>query len=216
MRIVPVATLLAAASASASVLITVQGGFFYQSDGTTLVPEGSIGALVVDTTGNGFSSITDLGGLSATEGGLWGDDYVLGIFSANSDGTFNDSFPGVVYSGELTENDAMAFYWFPELTSVGGTLAASMSWGFYRTDVVDPNSGADMAFRMPVDGFDYTLAFFENSLAPGALATPADFTAMPGMAAVPEPANLTLMAGLAGLGLAWHRRRRRGRIANAG
>lgn len=204
------AVLGAASSAPASILLTVQAGFFREADGVTLVAPGSVAALVVDTSGNGFGGIADLDGATVAQGNFWDDDYVLGTFSANADSSFNDSFSGIIYSGALSEGDAIGFYWFPELSSIGGTLSADMSWGFYRTEVVDGNSGADIAFRMPTDGFDYTLAFFENTLAPGALATPANFTAMAGAAAVPEASTFALFASMAGL-LAAGFRRPRGR-----
>lgn len=211
-------TLLAAAGAPGSaqtITLEMFGGSFYQVDGTTLVPTGSVGVLVLSTTDNDFASIADLDGRSVADGTLWGDDLVLRSIPANNDGTFNDTFV-VSYTGGIHADAPMAFYWFPELASVGGTITATMSWGFWRSDEQDTGSGSDIAFILPTaDGFDHSLYFLSDEYG-GVPATIADFTAMAGVAAVPEPASCGALFGVAGLSLAaWRRRRPRVRTAEA-
>lgn len=202
---------IAAVSMTARATVTLQvfGGPFFEPDGTTLVSENSIGILVADTTGNGFLTIESLAGFDLTVGDYWGDDLVMGVFGAASDSTIGDTLSGLTYSGNFGEGDAIGFYWFPELFSVGGTITGTTSWGFYRTNLIDGNSGADMAFYMPTDGTDGTLAFFHSGFASGAIASIADFTATSGASAVPEPGTSAALMGVVMLGFVAARRKRR-------
>jgi len=197
----------------ASITVQFQGGNFSDKLGAALL-DGALGAVVADTTGAGFSGLTDgsldLVGSTLSVGQTLGSSNVsiLGLVAASDIGTgaggFADTF-SVTYTGGLAQGDNLGFYWFPTLTSVGGSVGNSVDYGFYRSDTVDVNAGADIAFVAPVDGFSYSLFTFDSSIdgsAPNASAFQAAYTT-----AVPEPYSFALLAGC--FGLAWVMVRRR-------
>lgn len=201
-------------STASAVTITVQGGGFFESDGTTLVSVGSLGVLVVDTAGDGFLSLAELDGFAVTQNTFWGDDdYLLAVMPAADGipGFFNTDLPNINYGVGLSEGDKIGFYWFPELDTPGASLSPALSWGFYRNDAADEAVGGSIGFTLPVnDTSALYLAFFtpEFSGVPEALGTIAAFTAMPGVSPVPEPSTYAALFGVVGLVFAARRRRR--------
>lgn len=176
----------------------------------------SVGIVVADSTGNGFigdyvSASADFNAFAGTSlsygsaiGGS-GDDIIVGVLSAIDLGGingFNDS-QTITLSGDLGANDNLALYWFPTVSSA--SIAGSVSeYGFFRTsnaaDLV--SSGSDIAFIMPSDGANSTLAVYSSSVG-GGVADSA-LTAV----AVPEPSTYAMLFGALALGFVAYRRRR--------
>jgi hypothetical protein len=197
-------------SARATVILTFESGNIQQSPGVN-IPIGSLAVLVADKNGDGFATTTSITGSTLSVGNSLGgtDNEILRTFNAFDLGGligFADTF-SINYSGALNQGDAFALFWFPTLSTVGASVNGGTSYGFYRTDLVDAVSGSNIDFHAPVDGFSYTLAAYDNSNFPGAVASQLDLTAALTAVAVPEPATYVLfVAGFAGLA-AFRRRR---------
>jgi len=202
--LVPIVALLLPLSSWASVTISLQTGVMRQSNSSP-VPLDSLGVLVADTLNNGFSNGGSLGGSSLSVGQALGqsDNLILDIFHAADIGSgvigFHDTFT-YTYSGDFAPGDPLALYWFPSITLPGTVIANGESYGFYRNSANDPNSGSDIGFVAPADGFAYNLFAFDSATVPGALATPNDFTAT---LTVPEPSPLALLMFSAGVMIMW-------------
>lgn len=210
-----VALIVSSSALKASVTINFEFSSAYTASGASQVAPGTIGVLVANT-GTGFSSGEALIGSTLSVGSNLGTSKILAVMNAfdfNFGNTpltmgFSDSillsdFTGLTLgTNSNTAGTDLAFYWFPGLTSSGSVIAEGQSYGYYRTDLVDLNSGADMSFNMPQDGFTFTLA--ASSLVNPESSFQANSTA--GVAGIPEPSRMILaLVGFAGLML---RRRR--------
>ena len=186
-------------SASASVSISFSAGVIRQSNGTP-VPLNAIGVLVVDSANNGFGTDTSIVGSTLTVGSSLGeaDNIILQVFSAPDLGGgligFSDNV-SYSYTGSLATaaGAPLELVWFPTISVVGATIAPSVSYGYYRTDSIDANSGADIGFIAPPDNFNGALGAFDNVTSPGAVASPSNLTASHTTTAVPEPSSVVLL-----------------------
>lgn len=182
-------------------------GIDYAVGFTGGVPVGSLGVMVVDTAGDGFTAGADLAGEPLTVGNLFGaDDLIVHTVAASdvggalgfSSGLFNlvvrdpvDDPAAPVESG-----DRFAIYWFDG--PVGGTVTVGQTGGFFRSDIGDAALGGD-PFVIPaapgaINAFASTNDLFGST-------DLADFTAN-NFTVIPEPSSalLSLMAvGLVGL-----------------
>lgn len=205
--------ILFAGVAQASTTYNVQIGNILDSSGSN-VALGTVGILVVDTQNNGFagsspSTYTDLIGLALSSGQSVGDDIIVGVYQASDLGGvigFNDSTV-VNYTGNITDADKLALYWFPGVTTVGATLGAGQSsMGFFRSDTVSIDSGGSFAFILPSDtGALGSLAYFDSTVVPSSGISSSQLQAQ-SISAVPEPSRILFLA-LGGMGLLMRRRR---------
>lgn len=191
----------------ASVTINFTGAEINDAAGSS-VGLGTVGILVVDSSGNGFSGSTantfsEIVGLSLTEGVSIGDDTILKVFTASDLGGavgFASSLVGYDYAGAIGGNDKLAIYWFPGITTIGGTVQSTQAEvGFYRSDSVDV--GADIGFVLPTSDGTYNMGFFSTNF--GGSVTPSSLNAFN---TTPEPSRVLFLA-LGGMGLLMRRRR---------
>ena len=216
-KILRIFILFVASSVYAFATFTIQfqaGNFTDRSGGLLL--DGSLGILVADTDGSGFSGLvdgsSDLIGSSLSVGNTLGASNVLilGITASSDIGTggggFSD-FYSLNYSGDFGEGDDLGFYWFPEIDIIGSTISPSTDYGFYSSSVLDADAGADVSFtdNLPDSG-SYSLATFDSSI-DGSSPDPSFFQAQ-FTSAVPEPSTYALFAGVLTLGYIVVRRRR--------
>lgn len=206
--------LLVATASHASVTINFTFGPAYTAGGGSMVAANTIGVLVANTSGTGFAQGEDIIGSTLTAGQTLGGNRILGVvqaFDISEGGDFG--FLDAISVSDLTGltlgsstgagGTQLGFYWFPGLTTDGDTIAGGQSYGFFRSDTVDVNSGSEISFNMPTDGFSYELAALDTSLGGGY--DPAQFQAN-SVAGVPEPSRM-ILAMLGFVGLMFRRRR---------
>lgn len=208
--------LLATGAATASITLDYSLARAFTAGGASQVAPGTIGVLVADTFGTGLPNASELVGATLSNGSSIGDARILRVFSAfdistGGDFGFQDTFTISDFSGMTLGSQAntvgtdLGFYWFPGITSAGSTVNEGQSYGFFRTDTVDTNSGADMSYNMPGDGFSYTLASLDTSL--GGSFAPSSFQANSVAIGIsPEPSRMMLL-GLGLVGVFFRRRR---------
>lgn len=204
-KIILLITSLLSFNASASVSFNLSytiGGISGLTDGT------SRAILVADTSGNGFSGLTDaltLKDFNFTNGSRVGDDMVLAVMTAQDLGgvsgfafstTAFDS-TNAVWNGFLAENQKLGIFWFPS-----GSNNEGETYGFYRSDSI--GDFATRAYQTPTNGSTDSIFTLTTEL--GGSVTPAQIAANNGVIGVPEPSRMVLaLVGFAGLML---RRRR--------
>jgi hypothetical protein len=201
-------------SAKAQIIINTEFANLFKSDGTTGIGAGKIGILVADegTT----PGIIDPFGTMLTLGSYLGgtsDDRIVGITSsiasvAGFGSGFQDNF-SISYTGNLGSGDKLYLLWFPTLTTMGSTVGSGISYGLYRSDVVNTASGSDISFALPAGPtFNGSLAGYLDSIAPGSGITTNDFTANY-TTAVPEPSTIAVLQVAALVVLMFRRKLRR-------
>lgn len=203
-----VSSLFVSASAYSAVgIVGGQVGDTFDQSGA-LIANGAVGVLVADFSNNGILDArnTVLSVNSFIGGGT--DDRILGVYTASS-GNFDFSGLTFEYTGSFNAGDHLYFLWFPSVTTVGATVGSGVSYGSFRSDVVQAASGADIAWVAPADG-NYTLLGITASQGGDPAVTPAALTAnlITAGAAIPEPSTAAALAASAILGFAATRRRR--------
>jgi hypothetical protein len=187
--------------AHASVTITFGGDDFRTSSNGSLL-DGSLVLLLAKTTGaaTGFSTL-QAGALNVGDF-LNGNYQVLGRTGVDSSSTAHltpgasgATNPIALASGsfaDLTTGDQLAVVWFPDLTALSSfSFSSGASYGLYTVD----NSST---WQVPADG-----STFDVKVPDGVIAS---FTAI---SAIPEPSTYAALTGLAVLGIAGWRRRKR-------
>lgn len=213
-RLCLISVIAVAASVEGTVTLTYQFSGLLTSSSAS-VPIGSVGVIVADTSGDGFladyitgsASFSDFAGTSLTIGSNLGsssDDTIISVFTAIDLGGgftgFNDQ-ETITLSGSLGTGDNLALYWFPDV-SVNSIAGAVSQYGFFRTDSISSGSGSQMAFVMPADGVNLTLASASVSI--GGDIPDSALTAV----AVPEPSTYAAILGALALGFVAYRRRK--------
>ncbi|MCB1090764.1 MAG: hypothetical protein KDL87_04490, partial [Verrucomicrobiae bacterium] len=157
-----------ATPAAASVTIEFTFGAFGD------VPSGSVGVLVADRDGDGF---TDLANASAENSPLvagqairGSDDLVVGVVRATGGSEwgggvgFAGTFAGIDSLGlGLAPGDSLRFYWFPGITGSHASLFAGQPFRSFRSEDVGV-SGGTIGFRLPADGGVYRLCRLTTAL----------------------------------------------------
>ncbi|MDQ8194399.1 hypothetical protein QEH59_08175 [Coraliomargarita sp. SDUM461004] len=176
--------------------------------------------LLADTQDNGFGSVEPFsfgGDLSSglTSNGAAGDDVVLWVsdLTNNSiDGLLIGAATGITLgsygSHTLSEGDALALVWFPDVSMIDGMVNFGAAYGLF--DEVTGSLGSQ--WTMPADGTSGhgLYAFTENSilLPSGAESgTLSSSLLLADQIAVPEPAAAAALLGCVTLGCALGRRR---------
>ena len=136
------------------------------SDGN--LQNGSVGILVADVNNDGFLALTDgsVIGIVLSEGETIGtsDDMIVSVFQAD-DGAHWSGEAGILATIAahdyadlgLAENTPLILYTFPDLTSLGASLAPGDVVNAYRNSAAG-GSGGDIGFACPTDPGVYTLA----------------------------------------------------------
>jgi hypothetical protein len=200
---------LGAASAQATVSLSLYGGILRDSSGTAL-SDGGLLVLVASTTDSIFSS--PLPDTNLSVGSLFGgDDQIVGLFSISQDNSGMaggyGSLLNLSYSSNLGTGDALQLYWFPTLTTASTSFGSYTPYGSYRTDSIA--SGSDIGWALPSDGSTVTLNFFTVS---SGIGSEADVLGTASLSTVPEPATtVALLGGGAALFVLYRRRQRQPR-----
>jgi len=199
-----------------SAVVTLDGsiGSLFTSDGITQVPLGSLVLLVADTEGDGLAD--PFGTILSVENYFGGssNDLIVGVYSASN---LLDSIVGVnfgsttlAYNGSFGVGDDLWLVWFPSVFVSGSEVGAGVSFGTYRSDVIDPDSGSNIAFVAPGDG-TFSLSAYTQSTGFGSIPdTALSATSITGGGSpIPEPSTYAGFAGLTALLAAcWVRRKR--------
>lgn len=183
-----------------------------RDDSGSAVAVGRVALLVADFSNDG---LLNLGGTFLSEGNYLAggtDDQILavGFTSEIESGIVGYNFSGTTfdYSGNFGTGDNLYVLWLPTISNHNIIVAAGLSYGQYRSGIVDAESGSDIAWIAPADGGAYSLAAFDTSINPSGIASPGDLTASLTTSAVPEPATYAALFGLAAVGFcAWRKRR---------
>jgi hypothetical protein len=134
------------------------------------LPPGSLGVLVADTGGNGFTPVSAATGtlLAAGQTLAGSDDKIIAVFSV---GTLADwggrkgyaaLLPPMDYAAlGVAEGQALIFHAFPDRTD-GQTIRANEAAFSYRASNASELAG-DMGFVLPADGGAYRLAAIADS-----------------------------------------------------
>lgn len=181
----------------------------------------TLGILVADNNNtNSFPGSTpltsdDLLGATLTTGLAIDTKEIVATFNAADLGGglvgFNGNLTNFAYDSEIAAGTKFALYWFPGITSSGSIVGNSQYYGYYRNDLVQFESGSDIAFIFPTDGSFSNLYSFDEDvlLTSGAsIPTAADFTASFQTSAVPEPSTFMALAGLGICGFLLRRSRK--------
>ncbi len=210
---VPVAAILALLPARGhadTVVITLEAAQLLTS-GSTAIPNGSLIELLADTSSTfGAPTAASFTGADANEVLLWSgteNSAVLGVpgdFKQTITLTLNTSPTEPFVGADLL------LRWFPTLTASALDPGAGTSYGQFRTASVE--NGSNIGWLVPSSG-DYNLNFITASQAVGGTPEPNSAgVANLIVAAIPEPANLPVLAGaFAALAGVFALRRRRNR-----
>ncbi|MGZ0656646.1 hypothetical protein ACWPKO_06635 [Coraliomargarita sp. W4R53] len=184
------------------------------------MPSSGVVMLLADTQSNGFGAVEAFsftGDLSTgfTSNGSSGDDLVLWVSDLtnnNVDGVMSAWASGVALgsygSNTLSEGDALALVWFPDVSVADGLVEIGVSYGLFA----EATGSLGSEWVTPADGSSAhaLYAFTENSIMlPGGAASGALDSSLlvADQITVPEPAAAAAMLGLVTLGCALGRRR---------
>lgn len=210
LKLVTLSSLLCTA-ATASVTLVGEVGALRNSSGVEVAP-GAVAVIIADFSNNGIGDLfnTVLAANSFVGGGT--DDKILHVGAISAVNGFSSySFSATFeYGGLFGPNDNLYVAWFPSINLIGSTVGGAVSYGLYRTSLIDTNSGSEIGWVAPPDGGAYNIAAYDNTIAPGAIATPAALTAnlVTAGAPIPEPSAAAVLGGLIALGAVATRRRR--------
>jgi hypothetical protein len=194
---------LALLAGSASAQSTVQinyGGLDFRTNSNTTVTDGSLVLLLANvatstTAGIGFGNTLSAGSLNL--GDLLSGTYqILGRAEADSSFGTTGSANLTLTSGQypnLSTGDQLAIAWFPTLTAASSfSLINGVSYGLFTVN-------ASTAWQVPAGGSTLPTINVPDGIQAAFLST----------SAIPEPSTYAALLGVAVLGLAFHRRRRR-------
>ncbi len=198
-------TLGLAASAYSTATLTFSGGELLDASGVILT-DNSIIAIFADNNGDSlFPTSFELAGQTLVQGGLYGGnggDELLFLMNSGigafGPGTFNGQLTALVYDDRLAAGTELSIYWFDQLSS-DLILDTTVDYGTWVSTTIDTFSGGDNALILPTDPSTVTISYFDNVFAPGAQATPLDFTADQTITIVPEPTGASLLALASGM-----------------
>ncbi|MCP5539201.1 MAG: hypothetical protein H7A53_03000 [Akkermansiaceae bacterium] len=136
--------------------------------GAMPIPGNSLGVLVADTGGDGFTSPQQAAGTALVAGNAMGsgDDRIVAVFPITTGDPFAPGngfaeFVGPVDYESLgvAEGEALIFYAFP-VRSMGEEIRRGESFVSFRTDQSASIVG-NMGFTLPEDGGSYVLGVFD-------------------------------------------------------
>ncbi len=154
--------------------------------GAVRVPPGSVGVLVADADGDGFSRPADHPGAALERGARIGDDVIVAVLpwraleEWGSQGGFADHLAVLDYETlGVAEGDRLALHVFPA-RSEGDELRPGEPHLTYRGDEIgDLASTSTMEFALPADGGAHLLAVLGPESGGGADLDAIDLTALP-------------------------------------
>ena len=221
--------LAAALPATATITMNTQFGAAFKADGTTLVADGTLWALVIDSdSSNSFyggfgldQSITNASlvsssafatsqalTLGSTLGSTTDKVIALGGFSGAAPGITTDAVELAVGTNGVVAGAKFAFYWFPNVSYTSGTnsytLPASSTSGaqFGGMNSTIADGIFDTGMVIPADGALSAIGAATASNDGGGSLSNARFTAA---VAVPETSS-ALLGAIGALGLLRRRR----------
>lgn len=161
--------------------------------GAVPLPGNSLGVIVADTAGDGFTSPGQAAGTVLAPGNTVGagNDRIISVFPIVAGDPFNGGSGFAEFVGPLDyaalgviEGQALIFYAFPG-RAPGGEIRSGETFVSFRTEQAEQIIG-NMDFSLPEDGGSYSLGVLEPALGGGA-----DFTGLlpdtPLMAVVDSP-----------------------------
>jgi len=142
-------------------IILADAGNLYDRFGT-LAPSNSVGVLVADTGGNGFTDPQP--DFPLYPGAAWGtDDKIVGLWDLSAiaadygDGQLFDETV-VAYTNGITPGQRLQLYWFPSLTLASNTVGVTY-YGKY-TDTNSPPLDESDEWQIPAPGSFAHLKFW--------------------------------------------------------
>lgn len=207
--VIATVALFTATPASAAISFLFTAGNLRDSDGSSLLPEGTLGLLVASTTGqpldpalnpllpgsiNTGDTLGNPGNIIIWRGEINAGDGVL--FDGSGNLNFGD------FSG-WGEGDALALYWFEPLTLAATAIQAGDSYGVYWGQGDNSGFGAGQDWQTPADStLNYELEFVTDDFGPTTNPAALGFASY---SVIPEPGTAVLVG--MGLLLATMRRR---------
>lgn len=159
--------LLPAFSLATTALATVSIEFQF---GAVNKPPGSIGVIVVDTSGNGFSSPGDAPGVPLTPGATIGDDVVVAVLDDSewpewgSRRGFAEHFAVLDYESlGVEEGQPWMLYIFPERTADSSLRSGEPFLSYTADELGGISSNSTMGFTLPPDGGAYHLSIIDQN-----------------------------------------------------
>ena len=190
--------LVALSATAAKATVTLNGIAFLNAPQISV---GDVGFFIVDINNTGFSSISFTEGEILSSAASYGDYVVLGSKSAtalSTNVTLSGAFSGIALANGVTAGDRFAAVVFNSSTTsaIGGdsfTIWTDPTW-------VIPADGSTLSYQASPTGANF------KQLGASSLPT---ITGTVSGGVIPEPSAFAALAGLAGLGFAGLRRRRR-------
>lgn len=212
LRLLSICAALSTANVVSAVTFSINIDSVFSGNGTTLVPTNTLAFVVIDKNGDGIDAVVNP---ALTLGSLIGaDDYVAwkGSFANGDTGVFSDVVTFSIGNANVPNNAAMAFVWFPGLTTSSSTLLTGQSYGVY-TSASATQFGSTSAWNVGANNAaTYTLNVF-TATNTGALGSPSPLagglsnTALSASkvvgSAIPEPSTWASIFGFAAIGLAF-------------
>jgi len=204
-----VTSLFIVGAAHATITLELDAGHLYTSAGTGIsdyLPSTALLQLIVSDNGTFAtpSAGSFVGGDTANEVVLENLQFSYAA-TDETDQTFSFTLPG-----GFTQGDSLLLRWWPTITLSGTNPSATPVGGSTYGQGIDTSDGG-LAWTLPADGTSDTGLqglFFLTGSSGGSL-TEAAGEASHMVAAVPEPATFSLMAGALAIGAFAMRRRRK-------